>query len=114
LADKKRTEALDFIGKAYESGVDLDYFLKHFLQYARKVLIAKIHEHDSIPGDLLEGDDPRQLADFAKKMDGQTIVSIISRFTTARNDLRSSPIPQLPLELAVIELTEERNMKHET
>ena len=49
-----------------------------------------------------------QLDAFAKTMDGKLLVVAIQAFTTARTQIRTSPIASLPLELAAIELTDEK------
>jgi hypothetical protein len=48
----------------------------------------------------------RQLESYATAMEGSLLVRTIQAFTHARSQLRTSPIATLPLELAVIALTE--------
>jgi hypothetical protein len=48
----------------------------------------------------------QQLHGFAATMDGALLVRMIQVFTGARAQIRSSPVPSLPLELAVLELTQ--------
>lgn len=85
LANEKQ-KALTLIHNVHESGLDLDHFAKDFLAYARQTLLTGF-------------DSPTGQKDQAK------LISIITAFTNARGQLKNSPIPPLPLELAVIELT---------
>lgn len=91
IAAKDTAKALSSIAELHESGVDLDNFVKQFLNFARAKLIT------------LAGASQQTLAET--KPDAGTLINIINTFITARAELRSSPIPQLPLELAVMELT---------
>ncbi|TSC91189.1 MAG: DNA polymerase III subunit gamma/tau [Parcubacteria group bacterium Licking1014_17] len=90
LISKDTKKALDIIKDLHESGINLENFIAQFLRYLRKILI-----------DLIE----KSAASEQKGMDPAKIVSIIQTVTKAKNDLASSPIPQLPLELAIIEIT---------
>jgi len=83
ILDKKSSDALAQIATLYESGVNLEQFCVQFILFMRRKLV------DS----LTSNSDPKPL------------VKIIEQFMKAKSELKSSPIPQLPLELAVIELT---------
>ena len=84
-----RSSAMSQLKTAEEAGADADYYAKGFLEHLRGVLMAKISNDTS-----------------AKDVDGKLLVSTIKAFTRARQEIRSSPIPYLPLELAVVELSE--------
>lgn len=89
LNRRERAAALAHLATIEESGADADHFAKGLLGHLRALLMAKVN------------DDP-----IAKEVDGKYLVRTIQTLTKARQQLRSSPIPYLPLELAVIELTE--------
>ncbi len=96
LVSNDKSSALNFIQKIHESGVDLEHFTKDFIEYLRKVLMSKIN-----PATLaMIGEEPVQ----NWQIEGAKLVKIINLFTLARNELKNSPVPQLPLELAVLEL----------
>ena len=81
-----KQSALTLIHNIHDAGMDLDHFAKEFLGHARTVLITNFNSPDQ-----------------AK------LISIITAFTSARAQIKSSPIPQLPLELAVMQLRNEGN-----
>ncbi|MEK7615612.1 MAG: DNA polymerase III subunit gamma/tau [Patescibacteria group bacterium] len=79
IAQKQTAQAIAKIADLHESGVHLDHFAKQFIDYLRAELLAQLPNASLVP--------------------------VVQRFMQARQDLRHSPIPQLPLELAIIDLT---------
>jgi len=96
LVANDKVSALKFIQKIHESGVDLEHFTKDFIEYIRNVLMFKIN-----PATLTAtGGEPVQ----NWQIEGVKLVKMLNVFVTARNEIKTSPIVQLPLELAVLEL----------
>ncbi len=52
------------------------------------------------------GEEIPELNLLAQNVDGKRFIRLIQLLTSARADMKSSPIPQLPLELAVLEFVE--------
>ncbi|MDP3763431.1 MAG: AAA family ATPase, partial [bacterium] len=98
LASANKIAALDLIQRMHDLGVDLENFAKDFLEYSRKVMMAKINPAVLV----LAGEELPEL----HQVDGKRFIKLIQLFTSARNEIRSSPISQLPLELAVLEFLE--------
>ncbi|HXK36890.1 MAG TPA: DNA polymerase III subunit gamma/tau [Candidatus Paceibacterota bacterium] len=105
IAAGDRAGALRFIQEAVQGGVDLDHFTKGFLECLRQVMILKI-DPAILTADGLSDAHMDALSGLAGTMDGRLLVRTIQSFTEARNRLRSAPVASLPLELAIIELTE--------
>lgn len=101
LVANDKVSALHFIQRIHESGVDLEHFSKDFIEYLRKVLMSKIN-----PAVLaaIEEEPVANLASQAWQIEGAKLIKMINLFTSARNEIKTSPIVQLPLELAVLEL----------
>ena len=98
LASADKAAALGLIQRMHDSGVDLENFAKDFLEYSRRVLMAQIN-----PTVLISvGEELPEL----HQVDGKRFIKLIQLFTSARNEMKSSPIIQLPLELAVLEFLE--------
>jgi DNA polymerase-3 subunit gamma/tau len=107
LAANDRGGAMRFLHQVVGQGADMDQFAKGFIEYLRQIMIAKIDSSILTHAGLVMADaQSSQLHDFATTMDGAHLVKMIQTFTHARTQMRSSPIPSLPLELAVIELTQ--------
>ncbi|OGN04368.1 MAG: DNA polymerase III, subunit gamma and tau [Candidatus Yanofskybacteria bacterium RIFCSPHIGHO2_02_FULL_44_12b] len=107
IVNNDRTAALNFISKMHESGIDLDNFAGNFINYLRKVLLHRVSPATlaSVGDNLLDGE-VKFIAALSSSLEPKKIASILNLFISAREGIKSSPIPQLPLELAIIELTE--------
>ncbi len=105
LIAKDRPAALTFIQNIYHSGVSLEHFSKDFLEYLRKVLLMKVSPA-MLAAAGQDSADGQYLGQHAAAVDQERLIRMIIAFTNARAELKFSPIPQLPLELAVLELTQ--------
>ena len=88
IKQKKGQEAIAQVALLYESGVDMDNFVKQFVGYLRRELINSL----SVPIAVSTGDGP------------EFIIKTINLFVKAGSELKFSPVPQLPVELAILEL----------
>jgi DNA polymerase-3 subunit gamma/tau len=106
LLQNDRALALGFIQKIYSEGHNLEHFSKTLLEYLRRVLMMKVSPAVlSSTGELPEGEAGQRLATLAQQIDQQLLLRMLVTFTNVRNEMKISPIPQLPLELAVMEVT---------
>ncbi len=107
VAAHDRVGAIRFVHELVTTGVDMDQLAKGFLEYLRMVMVTKIDPSIVAQAGLALADaQATKLQEQAATMDGKHLVRMIQTFTDARMRIRSSPIPSLPLELAVMELTE--------
>jgi len=90
LEKKDAKGGLKEIARVVEGGVDLENYLIKLLELLRKGLLEKMGV----------GEEP---VEVLKNFDVSQIKSLISLFSKAAGELRFSPIPQLPLELSVVE-----------
>lgn len=95
MAQKKGREAMARISNLYEGGIDLDHFNKQFIKYLRTALIQKINN----PAASGAGPTDQSL------ITPEYLVKTINAFVKAGTEMKTSPVPQLPLELAILELT---------
>ena len=102
LAKKDTKAALKEIDRIVQQGGDLNVYVLRILDSLRGGLLAKIG--------LEEENKAEVFADF----DITQIRTLISLFSRAAGELKFSPIPQLPLELAVVEWGENENSKLKT
>jgi DNA polymerase III subunit gamma/tau len=99
--------AVKFIDQLAQQGADMDQFAKGYLEYLRAIMVVKIDPTIlSSAGLALSDGQEQQLKNFAATMEGAHLVQAIQSFTQARTQLRTSPIASLPLELAVVELSQ--------
>ena len=91
---KKPQEAINQINDLHEAGTDLNNFLKQFVRHLRTKLVGLI------------GDSPYIVtASTTGQMSPEFLIKSITAFMKASNEIKLSPIPQLPIELAILELT---------
>jgi DNA polymerase-3 subunit gamma/tau len=104
LGQKNPAGAINFLNELVEKGTDLEEFAKTLINYLRKALILKIMGINSnliISG--LTKEELQKLNDQAKNFKEEELRKILNLFLDAQNKMKYSPIPQLPLELAIIE-----------
>jgi DNA polymerase III subunit gamma/tau len=99
----KREETLSFINNLYDQGLDLEEFSKSFINYLRKLLISNLNPATLISFAGYNQEETRLVSSQAKILTKDQIVRLVKIFMRAREEMRISPIQQLPLELAVIE-----------
>lgn len=102
----KKEETLNFVNNLYESGADLEEFSKSFIDYLRKLLISNLNPATFINFSGHNQEEVKMISNQAKVLTKEQIVKLIRIFMKAREEMRISPIQQLPLELAVIEYLE--------
>ena len=104
LCQRKSGEALSFLTKIFEKGKDPQEFAKALIRYLRQGLIIKINPNLQNP--ILTGltsEERLRLQSQISGMEEARLRRILKLFLEAQHRMKYSPIPQLPLELAVIE-----------
>lgn len=104
LVGGETKQALDFVSKIVFEGVDLYQFQKDFLEYLRKILLMKL---GNVEDSEVTQETKVALRQNADLLELPKLIQIIEVFQKVGNDMKFSPIQSLPLELAVVELTQE-------
>ncbi|HOW12832.1 MAG TPA: DNA polymerase III subunit gamma/tau [Candidatus Pacearchaeota archaeon] len=106
LIEKKASEAVFFINNIFEKGYDLNEFVKSLISYLRQVMIMKINPEIINPIIIgLTKEEQEKIRIQASKFKEEELKNILNIFLNAENKMKYSPILQLPLELAVVEIT---------
>jgi DNA polymerase III gamma/tau subunit len=104
LLEKKIPEALGLVNDLTNSGNDLEIFNKSFLNYLRQLLILSVDEKLGRTLSLeLTSEQIKEASDISKNNTGE-ILKILENFSEIQNKIRSSFIPQLPLEMAIVKM----------
>lgn len=106
IFQKKTKEAIDFLNQTADKGQDLQEFAKSLINYLRQGLILKImggidNADPIITG--LTGEEIQKLQNQINNVKEEELQKMTELFLDAENKMRYSSIPQLPLELAIIE-----------
>lgn len=100
LEDKKK-EALLLINNLYGQGQNLGEFINEVLRYLRDLLMVKAGlgvELVERPKGVIE-----EMRTLCTHIDERGIMRLVTLLETAVQSLKWSPVPQLPLEMAVLE-----------
>ncbi len=111
LVKKDASRGISLINNLLDSGVDLKKFSQDFIEVLRKIMLSKISPGlgDKLGYELGESME-LQIQEVTQNVSLQQLVSYINRFVQAKNELKSSFIVQLPLELAITQLCHDINI----
>lgn len=105
LIAKDAKSAIIFVNKILEDGYDLEQFAKSLTNYLRKVMILKV---DAGLTDLvareLTAEHKKNILEQAQKLSFEDLSKMIRLFLQAEYEIKNSILPQLPLELVVVEM----------
>lgn len=105
IANNKKGEAINFVNRLYESGVDLDNFLNSLIDYLRRLLIINLNPATLVGfSDLFSQDQIQLISSQARFFSKEQIIRAIKIFIQAKTETKISSIPQLPIELAIVDL----------
>ena len=108
IADKNKKGAIEFISKMCDKGVDLEEFIKSAMGYIRWMMYLKIDPglQDLVAREM-SGENLEELKQTAQKFEMPHLQKVARLFQEASVNFKYSPIPQLPIEMAVVELLED-------
>lgn len=105
IIEKKYGEAVSYISKVTDNGYDLEQFGESVVEYCRKLMLIKISPEikNSFSLEMTE-EQIAELEKISQEISISQIVKMIRVFIRAEEEIKSSIIPQLPLELAIAEI----------
>jgi DNA polymerase-3 subunit gamma/tau len=105
ILDEKYSEAVNYVNEITDDGYDLEQFAGSVIEYTRKLMLIKISPEmkKSFSSEMTE-DQIAELESISQKASISQLVKIIRVFVQAKEEIKSSIIPQLPLELAITEI----------
>lgn len=108
LIGKKTADAISEVNKIADSGYDLQEYGKGIINYLRNGLILSLAGDSNSQNDSelvigLTNEEFEKLKIQTAALGTQKLQKIIELFLSAQDKIKYSPIPQLPLELAIIE-----------
>jgi DNA polymerase-3 subunit gamma/tau len=102
LAAGDTTAGLDLVNAAIDAGTDPRQFARQMVDYLRALLLVRLGNAALVEA---TAEDRTVMARQAEQWTAPRLLSAIRAFTTAANETRGGWQPQLPLELAVVEIT---------
>lgn len=104
LSKNQFKEAIIFLNEITFEGQDLEQFAGSLIDVLRKITILKTNRElkKCVVSDSTE-EQAKRLLKFADVFSEQELLWIFKKLITAKNEIKSSVLPQIPLELALIE-----------
>lgn len=110
LIEKKSGQAIAFLNEIFEKGNDPQEFAKSLINYLRQAMLVKINPETINPIIIgLTREEQEKLQNQTAKFNIEDLRKAIVLFMEAENKMKYSPISQLPLELAIVEITENKS-----
>jgi len=107
IVENNSTAAIELINNLVEDGFDLQVFVENLLEFLRKIMLIKVSGDLSDFGIELDEASQKSAEDLANRFAYEKLVITIDLFMAKRPEIRSALIQQFPLEIAVIQLTQE-------
>ncbi|MFQ5859093.1 MAG: DNA polymerase III subunit gamma/tau [Anaerolineae bacterium] len=102
LVDRNTPEGLALINQTVDAGADPRQFTRQLLEYLRGLLLLQVGDRDLVN---VTDDTLKRMQAQVERLPAQRLVKIIRCFAEADFNLKIGAQPQLPLELAFVEMT---------
>ncbi len=104
VSEKDGEKAVKLIEETFEKGYDPQEFTKALIRYLRQTMLLKINPSPMNPVIIgLTKEEQEKIQVQAEKFSLQDLQKALNLFLEAENKMRYSSIPQLPLELAIVD-----------
>ncbi len=108
LANKNGGEAVSFLEKTFETGYDPQEFAKGLVSYLRQAMLLKMNPAAQNPMILgLTKEEQEKIKSQVNSLSQKEIQRAVNLFMEAENKMKYSSIPELPLEVALVDFIQE-------
>jgi len=105
ISEKSGEKTIKFLEETFENGYDPQEFAKALIRYLRQTMLLKINPGPTNPAIIgLTKEEQEKIQIQAEKFNSQELQRILNLFLDAENKMKYSSIPQLPLELATVDI----------
>ena len=106
LLEKNTKEAILFLNSLAEGGIDLAEFAKTLVFYLRQMMLLKINpDFSPVLNSGLSKEEIETMGSQTEKLTEKEIQTWLQLFIDAENNMKYAIILQLPLELAIVDIT---------
>jgi len=103
LIDKQPETAIQILNTIVDQDADLVHFTIETVEVLRSMMITKVASHSqAIPQDV-SSEVKKDLDRLTKQIDHLSLVQLIDLLLKRKTEIRTAPLPQLPLEMVVVE-----------
>jgi len=114
ILNKNASNALKQINKLADEGINLSQFTEDIVELLRVMMVTKAGATIDAGGLDLSKDTEKAIAKLNKDITATELINLIDLLMRRRLEIKSSPIPQMPLELAIVEWSESGVLRPET
>jgi DNA polymerase-3 subunit gamma/tau len=108
LSKRNGKEAVSFLEKTFEAGFDPQEFAKALVSYLRQAMLLKINPETQNPMILgLTKEEQEKMKTQIDSLSQKEIQRAVNLFMEAENKMKYSSIPELPLEVALVDFIQE-------
>jgi DNA polymerase-3 subunit gamma/tau len=108
ISEKNGEKAVKFLEETLEKGYDPQEFAKALVRYLRQVMLLKISPGLINPVIIgLTKEEQEKIQAQSEKFESRELQRILNLFLEAENKMKYSSIPQLPLELAIVDIIQQ-------
>jgi len=109
ISEKNGQGAIKFLQETFDKGYDPQEFVKASIGYLRQAMLLKINPDAMNPVIIgLTKEEQEKIQNQASKFTSQELQRILNLFLEAENKMKYSSIPQLPLELAIVDIIQKQ------
>ncbi|MEF8847087.1 MAG: DNA polymerase III subunit gamma/tau [Candidatus Paceibacterota bacterium] len=110
LLEEKTAQAIKYVNELLGKGKDSEELTKALVDYLRKGLILKVTDAESRGESTISGltdEEFEKLKGQISQLEKEELSDILEEFSEAQEKMKYASIPQLPLELAIVDICEE-------
>lgn len=100
--EQRITDALTEVQELVDAGIRIPYFMRECIELLRSLLLLKLGMTSALPP--LSSEDTARATTLVGALSIQQLTAMVEVFISHERDGRLTSIPQLPLELALVEL----------
>lgn len=103
LIEKNSVLALDILSKITKANTDIATVFEQTIGSLRHIMVTKAQGSGMIAGIDIDKDQIKKIEEYSLKINSADIILLIDILLKRKQDIRTSPIQELPIEMAIIE-----------
>jgi len=112
LLEKQQTNALQTLEELRADGTSMPHFMTDFILFLRTLLLASVDATRALAEADIAKDHGKQITKLLKQTNQAEIISLIDLAMKRASEIKTAPLPDLPIEMMIIEWT--ANTSHDT
>jgi DNA polymerase III subunit gamma/tau len=110
LKIKDASKAIELINNLVDNGVDIKFYLKDLIEVLRRMMLNKLNPGLSAGMGIGYGESIElKLSEAGSELSIENIIFYINKFSEAANKIKTEFIIQLPVEIAILEISRYKN-----